>query len=410
MRQPRKMRAALAAAAALGFAYPGAATAVADDCTNAQYRTGAAAQLPDCRAWEQVSPVDKGGNDIMNTSAVVTSPDGDRSMFYAAGLFAGAETVTYETTYLGGRGAAGWTTRGVDGPLAIAPGFSIKSTYGLSDDGTKAVMSSTQALSPGAIEGGSNLYIRDLTKPSSFRLVVAIESKLFHERLADFGGQFRYVGGNADLSALTVVSETPLLDSVPDDGRLTTYLWRDGELTVASRTTEGDLLDVSNRLANTTPRRWRPLSEDGTRTWFYASFGPSNEGQRALYQHVAGEGTRLISRSHRTGDDQTVQRGAADVFASADGRSVTFTSSRLPLTNDGLFGIYRWSADDDSLVNLLAPFDPDDGGSGFGPTLLGQSPDARYIWFYTFRPIVAGSVAGGGIYLYALDTQAGALH
>src|SRR5215831_6559219 len=39
----------------------GASPALADTCPNAQFRVGPSAHLPDCRAYEQVSPVDKAG-------------------------------------------------------------------------------------------------------------------------------------------------------------------------------------------------------------------------------------------------------------------------------------------------------------------------------------------------------------
>ncbi len=71
-----------------------AAPALAAECGNAEYRTGAAAALPDCRAYEQVSPRDKRGQNVWGAipSASATaansaslpgwsSPDGSRVLF-----------------------------------------------------------------------------------------------------------------------------------------------------------------------------------------------------------------------------------------------------------------------------------------------------------------------------------------
>ena len=48
-----------------------------------QFRTGFGARLPDCRAYEQASPVDKHGANVQGTSgAVQASSTGDRATFY----------------------------------------------------------------------------------------------------------------------------------------------------------------------------------------------------------------------------------------------------------------------------------------------------------------------------------------
>ena len=50
------------------------AAAAADSCPNAEFRAGYSARLPDCRAWEMVSPVDKANNDVF--AAFRSSEDG----------------------------------------------------------------------------------------------------------------------------------------------------------------------------------------------------------------------------------------------------------------------------------------------------------------------------------------------
>src|ERR1700734_1723296 len=59
---PRGCGASLLAMAAiwLGNVAPAAGAAA---CPNAQFRSGASEHLPDCRAYEQVSPVEKDGQD-----------------------------------------------------------------------------------------------------------------------------------------------------------------------------------------------------------------------------------------------------------------------------------------------------------------------------------------------------------
>ncbi len=411
MRHALRTGIVLAVAAVVGLTGPGTATA-ADACPNAEFRSGAAANLPDCRAWEQISPVDKGGNDIMNTSAVAASTDGNRALFYAAGAFAGAETVTYETTYVGARGATDWLTRGADGPL-VPTGMLIKATLGMSDDGTKAVVAATHALAPGAIDGGSNLYVRDLTQPHSYRLIVANESPAMYQEMTGFGGQFAYLGGNSDLSAVGFTATVPMVEGAPE-GMRAAYLWHDGRLSLASRLPNGAALEASARLADTPPRDQNIVSEDGTRLTFEVNRESMNSGNRTLYQHVEGQGTSLVVRSRRAGDDASAPGEALAWEASADGRTVTFVSTE-PLTDDAEFSgvrpnwLYRWTADDDQLVNLTATHTaPDAGGLGLG--LLRVSPDGRYSWFFAMKPLRPGTNPGAAGLIYVVDSQTGALH
>src|SRR5918993_1242539 len=69
--------------------------ASAAPCPNDALRQGPGSHLPNCRAYEQVSPVDKNGGDIIGTS---TAPPirsksvsylGDRIMFTSLAEFAG---------------------------------------------------------------------------------------------------------------------------------------------------------------------------------------------------------------------------------------------------------------------------------------------------------------------------------
>jgi hypothetical protein len=88
------------------------------DCPNQALRYGASALLPDCRAYEMVSPIDKNGADI-NTETGQASPEGER-LAYANGfepVFAGQPSSKVIDSYLATRGPGGWTDRGVNAPL-----------------------------------------------------------------------------------------------------------------------------------------------------------------------------------------------------------------------------------------------------------------------------------------------------
>lgn len=99
----------------------GAATAVADTCPNAAFRTGPAANLPDCRAYELVSVPDSGGHAPLAHgtnnlySGISTSPVGDagNGVTYetAQGSLPGFSGSGGADRYLAERSATGWSTK-----------------------------------------------------------------------------------------------------------------------------------------------------------------------------------------------------------------------------------------------------------------------------------------------------------
>jgi hypothetical protein len=72
--------------------------------------------LPDSRAYEQVSPVDKNESDVRFNSGVDAAFGGDGLVFTSDGSFAGQPTAQSQTSYLARRGAGGWVTRGIQMP------------------------------------------------------------------------------------------------------------------------------------------------------------------------------------------------------------------------------------------------------------------------------------------------------
>jgi hypothetical protein len=139
------------------------APAQAEPCPNEQLRTQDAysLSLPDCRAYEQVSPVDKGLTDSLYSNGVVqAAPSGEGVTFYSLVPFPGVPGSSGPVIYLSTRGDESWSTQGLlppSEPNRAAP------VVGESEDLTDTIVEAKEELplAPGATPGQSNYYVRD---------------------------------------------------------------------------------------------------------------------------------------------------------------------------------------------------------------------------------------------------------
>ncbi len=103
-------------------------------------RSALAPTLPDCRGYEQVSPVDKNGVDALGTaSAVEASPSGNGVLFFAISPFPGTVGAGQLPTYLSTRETAGsgWSTQGIE---ALAPAAAVEQVVGVTEDLSKSIV------------------------------------------------------------------------------------------------------------------------------------------------------------------------------------------------------------------------------------------------------------------------------
>jgi hypothetical protein len=93
-----------------------------ESCPNDSLRTGPSAALPDCRAYEQASPVDKNGGDAIGTVlSAKASVDGNRVSFEGYSPLPGADgSQEFDPPYLATRGSNGWSSQGLLPPEALA--------------------------------------------------------------------------------------------------------------------------------------------------------------------------------------------------------------------------------------------------------------------------------------------------
>jgi hypothetical protein len=151
-------------------------SAQAEGCPNEQIRQQQiyGSRLPDCRAYEQVSPVRKNLTDAAGEAGIVqASPSGEGVSFFAVAPFPGtAGSGGQVPTYLGVRSLGGdqWLT---DGLLPAAGPGSEDQVVGLTEDlGKSVVLAEEPALAPGAEPGVRNAYVED-TATGSYQLLAA---------------------------------------------------------------------------------------------------------------------------------------------------------------------------------------------------------------------------------------------
>jgi len=117
--------------------FTASANATSESCPNDAIRAQeSAANLPDCRAYEQVSPVDKDGFDVASPAQAVAA-DGNSIAYASRGAFAGEQSNAGApiNEYLATRDGSGWSTQGLEPPLYNAAAFTMVGQYeGWSED------------------------------------------------------------------------------------------------------------------------------------------------------------------------------------------------------------------------------------------------------------------------------------
>jgi hypothetical protein len=144
---------------------------------NEAFRFGFASTLPDCRAYEMVSPVDKANGDIsviLNSSGLPTgfeqtSTDGEKLTYSSFRAFGDSVGSPYTSQYLASRGPEGWTSQAISPPrgtnFVYSGGPLLDSQYkGFTPDLCDGwlLQDTNEPLAAGFFPGAPNLYKRDL--------------------------------------------------------------------------------------------------------------------------------------------------------------------------------------------------------------------------------------------------------
>ncbi len=360
-----------------------------ENCPNQVRRDEQHSDLPGCRAYEMVSPLNKGQGDIVGDGqTTISSKDGDAVAYSSRNQFGDAvgSGVSGQTQYLARRGAAGWATHAItpmSRPDALQTFFGATKLQNFSDDLRTAVVWGYDLPGAGGTPDRSGIFLEDTATRALQPITLSQEGPV---EPTDFTNPFVW-GISDDARHLAFVSRTKLLPKATENakGINNVYQSDDGVLSLAGILPDGS---VPSGGSTVFPSNYRgAMSADGSRQLFSS---PTNAGGNLtatsqLYLRIDGERTVWVSEPE--GSDKSTPLNVILQGASRDGQTVFFaTRSRLldEDENDG-HDLYRYtdSADPEDDENLtLISHDGDVAGITNGGSVVGFSEDAERVYYH----------------------------
>jgi hypothetical protein len=353
-----------------------AASASAESCSNEQLRReNNLTQLPDCRTYEQVSPVEKGSNANFTRNGAV-SADGSAVLWSTLGIFADAPSGLLQE-YISRRRDITWETHSLNQPPAdVTNGAATLVVAALEPSFDRAILANQR-------NGES-----EVETFQRFNADAGVET-LAAVPLGGFpNGMLASVAPSGDLQ--TIAFQTPSdLGVSPVSGSEQVYATSGGPIRLVSILPEGQPATEGATIgALPGGSAIHAVSEDGSRIIFNSS------GE--LYDRIDALRTLQISASQTRPDPHGTQ-AKTFVGASADGSRIFFLSAEQLVagadtnedTTDELYEYQMNSAGTGGVLSVVS--------SGFGAggsqalTLAGISTDGTSGFF-----TAGGVLASGG--------------
>ncbi|HWA52887.1 MAG TPA: hypothetical protein VG816_01805 [Solirubrobacterales bacterium] len=353
------------------------------------------AGLPDGRAYEQASPLEKGGSSLQGEkNAVRASTDGSRITFFSnAGIAGVGEGEQNFPTYLATRfsDGSGWSTQGLFPPASFGPAANI---VGWNEELSEVYDFASEPAGPARLlvrssVGGSLTEVASLAEPWT--------ASPFH-----FAGVS--AGGNV---ALLESDEGKLLPGdLPGKRNLYAYDRKTGSLVVAGVMNDGTVppggtmggsygwffggaVSSGGAAATYFTQDQRAISTDGNRIFFTAAGTGQlyvRENPLAPQSSISGEQctepakacTVRVSEPEEGVTDPATP--AAFVGASADGSLVYFLD-KGKLTADSTakgYDLYRYDLEDGDLTDLTVDHADPKGAQVEGVLGIGKSGEDIY--------------------------------
>ena len=394
--------------------------------------------LPECRAYEMVSPVEKQAHDAKSgpDGGPLVSPDGDAVGYYSEGAFAEPENTLVigsrpQITYIARRTGTNWAT---DPAIAPASVITEPTPEGFTGDASLDLETLTTCGNVGLHKDAGSSQAACASRNVQGEWIRTPD-------YSDFNGvasRIQFWGASKDLSAV-VWQMAALLpgDATPGGGLFETLGLGSStpQLRVVSVNNEGTPLDTNN----------------GSYGPYFGAKSPTSSGEGSVYQAISSDGQTVffeaapasggpLTLDARTGDfgggtataPTTVEIAARGTFvgASEDGSKVFFvtTQNLTASDNDNTSDLYEYAFDAPAGKRYI---DVSAGGLGdpapgagaevlagefengsVGGSMVAIAPDGSHVYFHassqlTTFPNGNGEHASpsGGTFCY--DTETG---
>lgn len=384
--------------------------APAQPCTNE--RSGFATTLPDCRAYELVTPVDKRGADVVGFPLRTRSAGDGNAVAYGAttsfGDSLGSSSSGVE--YMSMRGPDGWSTHSLSPfqtPVALPSGFSSSQYSGeFSTDLDRGIFVGLTPV-PGTggdnVAGVANLYLASGIRSGTPRFQLLSDAATpVQDVPQETAPHINLAGASADFEHVVFETHDNLTPDASGQGDKA-YEWTGGELRLvgilpddacgappciapASAIGAGALTDGWG--AGTYTNVARAISADGSRIFFTAgslpmwrSLGGANEGfAGSLYVRISGQSTVQIDASERSAPDPKGPGRSQFQMATPDGKTAFFLSREelVDADTDGTgISLYRYAADAPAGDRLSLV----DTAGVTVQHIVAMTPDTGYMYF-----------------------------
>jgi hypothetical protein len=318
-------------------------------------RIGPGAFLPDCRAYEQVSPVDKESADAVAPNNVAdppaeeahfrASPDGKKVSYASARAFGDAKAGPFSISYIASRSADGWSSHSITPPQednidAGPPAYAWNRLMFLSE-GLETMWHYTDfdpQLHPDGVTGFKNLYRTDIETDAHTPITTVAPPTASPEQ-----GDFSY---------------NPMLTGFAADGSSTVYAANDKLVADASDATAGGGRPIyqlyEQRDGEPSPRLVSRLPGEAASDQHSVAGG----GLTALEGAVSEDGSRIYWTSgESTGINSisVVQSGSASgrIYVRVDGTETVPVSETVPVDPGGSEVARFWMGAKDGSAALL---------------------------------------------------------
>lgn len=398
---PRAARRGMAIALVLAVCFGVSSTSsAASPCPNDAIRSQQGSlSLPDCRAYEMVSPPDKNGGNL--ALGLTSTADGSRVASTASASFADPHSNELNAPYISTRTGTGWQTVNLSPPLPGGFGVNgyLQTGAFTADLSTAIVTTRASAEEPEwknifvTTIGGETTWVTEPTQPNptpADKLLTGHSddgSRIFFESSQSYSASDTFGASQIwewHLGQVQLVSVLPDSSVSPNGGVVGTGVNRVGSESTAT----------FQMLPEPTA-----VSSDGSRVFFTA---PTEHGPQ-LFVREDGTTTKEVSLSQKPGSvGEEVAGGVTFLGAATDGSKVLFVSSgQLVADATPGGGIYGYDVDSGKL-EFLTP----DGVGGGDPQFQGVaavSADAGRVYFVADAQLVPGEGQPGAHNLYYAD-------